>query len=211
MPSDPPAADWRTAAEPSERLQALIDRARQGGVELPDACCMATADPRGRPAARMVLMRGLDARGPVVYTNLDSNKARDLAANPRAELCFHWQVLVEQVRVSGPVELVTDAQADAYWASRPRERQLGAWASNQSQPIDSRAALDARYAETEARFSDLDQPIPRPERWSGWRIVADRWEFWQGRAGRMHDRQVYLTDPDPPTSEGRWIRSLLQP
>lgn len=200
-------------AVPSERLAALVERARVAGVELPDACCLATADPWGRPSARMVLMRGLDARGPVVYTNLSSNKSKDLQANPRAELCFHWQPLVEQVRVSGPVQPVTAAEADAYWATRPRERQLGAWASEQSSPIASRAALQAQWDATVARFgaADTDPPIPRPEGWSGWRIHADRWEFWEGRAGRMHHRDLYTLDPDPPTSTPRWIQSLLQP
>ncbi len=201
--------DRRSLGEPVDRLRALIEQARDAGVELPDACCLATADPWGRPSARMVLMRGLDARGPVVYTNLESNKGKDLAANPRAELCFHWRVLVEQVRVSGPTELVTEAEADAYWATRARDRQLGAWASHQSRPIDSREALDAQAAEVAARFGD--GPIPRPQGWSGWRILAERWEFWQGRSGRLHDRQLYLKDPDPPGVEGRWIRSLLQP
>ncbi len=157
----------------------------------------------------MVLMRGLDGRGPVVYTNLDSDKGRNLAANPRAELCFHWEALVEQVRVSGPVELVTTEEAEAYWASRPRDRQLGAWASDQSQPVASREALDAKLQNLEARFAG--RPIPRPERWSGWRILAERWEFWQGRAGRLHDRELYVADPDPPSVAGRWIHSLLQP
>ena len=212
-PSPPSDLDWRTADEPGGRLAALVERARDAGVELPDACCLATADPWGRPSARMVLMRGLDVRGPVIYTNLSSNKSKDLKGNPRAELCFHWQALVEQVRVSGPVERVSEAEADAYWSTRPRDRQLGAWASEQSSPIASRELLEAQWNATVQRFglSDDDPPIPRPEGWSGWRILADRWEFWEGRPGRLHHRELYVQDPDPPSAAGRWLHSLLQP
>lgn len=196
----------RPWAEPSDRLANLVGRARQAGVELPDACCLATADAQGRPSARMVLMRGLDGRGPVIYTNLDSDKGTHLAANPRAALCFHWQALVEQVRIEGPVELVSKGEADAYWASRPRDRQIGAWASDQSRPLASREALEERVRALEERFQD--GPIPRPEWWSGWRLVAQRWEFWEGRPGRIHHRDLYVPAPGPVPG---WAHSLLQP
>ena len=201
-----PVNKTRPWAEPADRLADLVDRARQAGVELPDAGCLATADAQGRPSARMVLMRGLDGRGPVVYTNLDSDKGTQLAANPRAALCFHWQALVEQVRIEGPVELVSDAEADAYWASRPRDRQIGAWASDQSQPLPSRQALEERVRAVAERFGD--GPIPRPERWSGWRLLAERWEFWEGRPGRVHHRDLYVPAAGPVPG---WAHSLLQP
>ena len=194
---------------PFARLRDLLDQAGAAGVELPEACCLATSDPQGRPSARMVLLRGLDERGLVFYTNLDSRKAQDLTSNAHASLCFHWQPLVRQVRVDGRVELVSEVEADAYWASRPRDRQLGAWASDQSKVVESREALDARWDAAVERFGE--EPIPRPERWSGYRVLPDRWEFWEGRRGRMHHRERYERALDPAAAEPRWGVALLQP
>lgn len=208
----PPMSDARTAPgnEPFDRLADLIAQARAGGVELPEACALATADPSGRPAARMVLCRGLDPRGLVFYTNLDSAKGLDLAANPRATLLFHFPLLVRQVGVDGPVVPVAANEADAYWAGRPRESQIGAWASAQSRPIASRAALDGQFAEADRRFAD--GPVPRPPRWSGLRVVPERFEFWEGRIGRLHHREQYTRDPAPGAAGAAgWVVGLLQP
>jgi pyridoxamine 5'-phosphate oxidase len=155
----------------------------------PSAMCLATTDAAGRPRARMVLLKSLDERGFVFYTNLESAKANDLKAHPRAGLCFHWKSLRRQVCVEGPVEPVTAGEADAYFASRHRASQVGAWASDQSRPLDSRATLVARAAEIEARYAGRD--VPRPPNWSGYRVMPDSIEFWSDGAFRLHDRIVF--------------------
>lgn len=171
------------------------------------ACVLATVDPAGQPAARYVLCRGFDADGFVVYTNQASRKARDLEANPRASVLFGWLELARQVRIEGPVSMVDDATADAYWASRPRGSQIGAWASAQSEPVADRAALDAQQEEAEARFgADPDgPPIPRPPHWGGYRVAIDRIEFWQGQPNRLHDRFEYRRSGDA------WTIARLSP
>lgn len=167
-----------------------------------NAMILATTSPEGRPSARAVLLKGVDERGFVFYTNLASAKARDLAANPTAALCFLWHPVARQVRVTGRAELVPDAEADAYFATRPRGSQLGAWASHQSAVLPDRATLEARVAEFAARFPD---EVPRPPHWGGYVVRPDEMEFWQGRPDRLHDRVRYhLVD-------GVWLRERLSP
>ncbi|MEC7570799.1 MAG: pyridoxamine 5'-phosphate oxidase [Pseudomonadota bacterium] len=155
----------------------------------PNAMTVATADAKGRPSARILLLKGHDADGFVFYTNLDSRKGGELRANPFVSLCFHWKSLARQVRVEGPVAPVDDAEADAYFASRARGSQIGAWASQQSHPIADRAALMQSVAEVEARFAD--RPVPRPPHWSGVRLTPLRMEFWHDGEFRLHDRFVF--------------------
>jgi pyridoxamine 5'-phosphate oxidase len=170
-----------------------------------NALQLATADAEGRPAVRTVLAKALDERGVVFYTNYESAKARDLAANPRAAAVFVWLAHQRQVRLSGPVAPVTREETEAYFATRPRESQLGAWASPQSEVVESRAALDAMAAAVAARFG-ADDPIPAPPNWGGYRLTPDAVEFWQGRTGRLHDRIRYRR-----TGEGAWVRERLAP
>ncbi|HZG07698.1 MAG TPA: pyridoxamine 5'-phosphate oxidase [Allosphingosinicella sp.] len=170
----------------------------------PTAMALATADARGQPSVRMVLLKGHDARGFVFYTNMDSRKGGDLGANPKAALLFHWKSLRRQVRIEGPVEPVSAAEADAYFATRGRDSQLGAWASDQSRPLDSRATFERRFEESKARFQGGE--VPRPPRWSGYRVVPERIEFWNDRAHRLHERRLFTRDEN-----GGWREGLLYP
>ena len=188
-------------------FSALFDEARQGSEIEPNAMTVATADADGRPSARTVLLKAFDARGFVFYTHLDSHKGRELQANPRAALLFLWRSLREagiQVRIEGAVEQVDDAEADAYFASRPRLSQIGAWASSQSRTLSSREEFDTRVVEAEARFDGQD--VPRPDGWSGLRVVPDRVEFWYGAKFRLHERWCYEKATD-----GSWSKRQLYP
>jgi len=158
----------------------------------PNAMCLATVDAAGRPSARMVLLKGLDPRGFAFYTNLESRKGEELLVNPNAALCFHWKSLRKQVRVEGPVEPVTPEEADAYFHSRARVSQIGAAASQQSRPLDSRATLEARVVEIDARLMGAE--VPRPPNWSGFRVVPRTIEFWKDGAYRLHDRILFTWD-----------------
>jgi pyridoxamine 5'-phosphate oxidase len=169
----------------------------------PDAMCLATVGSDGRPSARMVLLKGYDARGFVFFTNTGSDKGRQLAANPAAALCFYWRGVGLQIRVEGRVTPVTPEEADAYFASRARASRIGAWASEQSRPLDSRATLEARVVDLEKKYEGSE--VPRPPYWSGYRIAAERIEFWRDQRDRLHDRLLCVRDG------AGWTRSRLNP
>jgi pyridoxamine 5'-phosphate oxidase len=190
-------------AGPIGTFQAWLDEATRSEPADPTAAALATATPDGIPSVRMVLVRGCDERGFVFYTNLGSRKARELQANPRASLCFHWKSLERQVRVEGPVTRVEDAEADAYFAGRPRDSRIGAWASRQSEVMSGRFELEKRVAETLLRFP-LGS-VPRPSFWSGFRLRHERVEFWQQRPFRLHERLVWVRDGDA------WRTEMLFP
>ena len=178
-----------TDLDPFAHFESWMAEATKSEPNDPNAVCLATATPEGIPSARMVLLKGLDPRGFVFYTNLESRKGGELAANPHAALCFHWKTLHRSVRVEGAVEPVTGAEADAYYASRARGSRIGAWASRQSRPLEGRFALEKAVAEYTMKFGVSE--IPRPAFWSGFRVLPKRIEFWRDMPFRLHDRQVF--------------------
>ena len=175
----------------------------EAGSAAPEAAALATATPDGRPSVRMVLVKRVDERGFAFHTNLESRKGGELAANPRAALLFHWRELGRQVRIEGAVERVSEAEAEEYFRTRPRESRLAAWASPQSRPVADRAELDGLYRQAEARFAGGD--VPLPPHWGGFRVVPDVYEFWQHGENRLHDRVRYGRDGNG------WRRERLAP
>lgn len=192
------------AASPFEQFKAWMAEAYAAEVNDANAMILATVGADGQPAARTVLLKDHDERGFVFYTNKESRKGDDLRANPRVTLLFYWKSLHRQIRIEGVVQDVTDAEADAYYASRPRISRLGAWASTQSRPLAERRILEERLADVERRFPGDD--IPRPAYWSGYRVVPMRFEFWQDMPFRLHDRTVYM-----PEADGTWGQSKIFP
>jgi pyridoxamine 5'-phosphate oxidase len=176
-------------ADPLATVRAWIDEAAAAGVEEPTAAALATADASGAPSLRFVLLRGIDEQGARFYSNYESRKASELAANPRAALALYWQVLHRQVRLEGPVERLAPEESDAYFASRGRDSRIGAWASRQSRELASREQLDTQVAEVQARFAGAD--VPRPEFWGGYRLTPEVVELWTGRPNRLHDREQW--------------------
>ncbi len=189
---------------PFSLFEAWFAQARETEINDSNAMALATADADGRPSLRMVLLKGHGPDGFIFYTNFEGRKAGELLVNPHAALLLHWKSLRRQIRIEGPVERVDDATADAYFATRSRDSQLGAWASDQSRPLDSRDTFMARYEEVRARYEGQD--VPRPPHWSGFRVVPQRIEFWQDREHRLHERQVYTRN-----ANGDWDRGMLYP
>jgi pyridoxamine 5'-phosphate oxidase len=191
--------------DPVSMFRRWLDATIESGLHEPNAVVVSSVSPEGRPSSRLVLLKGLDHRGFVFYTNLTSRKGEEIAANPAVSLLFPWHDLQRQVRVEGTASLVSAEENEAYWAGRPRGSQLGAWASPQSQVVASRAALDERYGGVLAQFADVDD-VPLPPTWGGIRVEPEVVEFWQGRKGRMHDRLVYRRshhDPHAPWTVDR--------
>ncbi len=199
------SGDFTEAAEPFLLFKQWLDDASASEPNDPNAVALATVDADGLPDVRMVLLKGFDQHGFVFYTNFESAKGREILGSMKAALCFHWKSLRRQVRIRGPVEVVSDAEADAYYASRPRGSRIGAWASKQSRPLESRFALEKAVAEYTARYAIGD--IPRPKHWSGFRIKPQTIEFWHDRPFRLHDRVVFSHRP----GDGGWNKTRLYP
>lgn len=185
------------------RFEQIIDRARRTSLREPTAVTLATAEPDGRPSARIVLMRGFDSRGFVFFTNSLSRKGLQISENPRAALCFHWDELGEQVRVEGAVTEVGDDESDSYWSGRSRESQIGAWASLQSQTLDRRGTLEGRVRQFAGQFQGMQ--VPRLPHWHGYRVIPERIEFWKDGEARLHERVLYTLQ------DAAWNETLLYP
>lgn len=190
-------------ADALRRFEDILTEAMALGLKDPTAVALATATKEGRPAVRMVLMRGWDERGFKFFTNTTSRKGQELAENPRAALCFHWEGLQRQVRIEGRVEAVTTEESDAYWQSRPRESRIGAWASRQSETLEERQTLIDRVRRFDEKFPG--ENIPRPDFWAGYRVIPDRIEFWHGVTARLHERDVFEH------LDGQWTHRLVYP
>lgn len=198
------SGDFTIADEPFRLFAAWLDDAAKSEINDPTGVALATVDKDGMPNVRMVLLKGFDESGFVFYTNFESAKGKEILGNMKAAMCFHWKSLRRQVRVRGPVEIVSETEADAYFASRPRGSRIGAWASKQSRPLESRFALEKAVAEYTARYAV--GTIARPPYWSGFRIVPTMIEFWHDRPFRLHDRLVFSR-----TEGGAWEKERLYP
>ncbi len=198
------SGDFTERSEPFRLFAEWLEDATKSEPNDPNALALATVDPDGMPNVRMVLLKGFDERGFVFYTNFESAKGGEILSAEKAAMCFHWKSLRRQVRIRGPVEQVSDAEADEYYASRPRGSRIGAWASKQSRPLESRFALEKAVAEYTAKFAV--GAIPRPAHWSGFRIVPSQIEFWHDRPFRLHDRVVFTRD-----DQGDWQTKRLYP
>ncbi|ANN60271.1 pyridoxine/pyridoxamine 5'-phosphate oxidase [Mesorhizobium loti] len=197
-------SDFTEAAEPFRLFAAWLDDATKSEINDANGVALATVDAEGMPDVRMVLLKGFDEGGFVFYTNFESAKGQEILGSMKAAMCFHWKSLRRQVRIRGPVEIVSDAEADAYYATRPRGSRIGAWASKQSRPLESRFALEKAVAEYTARYAIGE--IPRPKHWSGFRIVPKTIEFWHDRPFRLHDRVVFTRN-----AQGDWDKTRLYP
>jgi pyridoxamine 5'-phosphate oxidase len=193
--------------DPFALFDAWYAEARATEINDSNAVALATVDAQGRPAVRMVLLKGHGPDGFVFYTNRQSRKADDIAANHNVALLFHWKSLRRQIRIEGAVTQVSDAESDAYFASRGRDSRLGAWTSDQSRPLDARETFEARFAEMEARFAGGD--VPRPQHWGGYRVAPTHIEFWQDRAHRLHERRLFTRTGAK--DDGGWNEGLLYP
>jgi pyridoxamine 5'-phosphate oxidase len=191
------------ATDPFDLFAHWFEEAKAMEPNDPNAMALATATAGGVPSVRVVLLKDADRRGFAFYTNTESRKGEELAANPRAALCFHWKSLRRQIRIGGTVQPVPPDEADTYFRSRPRDSRIGAWASDQSRPLDARSTLEARIAALDERYPGED--VPRPPHWSGYRLVPEEFEFWHDRPFRLHDRIVFSA------AAGGWTRSRLYP
>ncbi|MCI5059618.1 MAG: pyridoxamine 5'-phosphate oxidase [Alphaproteobacteria bacterium] len=197
--------DFTPPANPYELFQEWYELAQEKEINDPGAMCLATATPDGKPSARMILLKGLDERGLVFYTNASSRKGQEILKNPDAALCFHWKTLLKQVRIEGPLEEISDEEADSYYSTRHRGSRIGAWASKQSQPLGSYQELKNTVEQCEVSFKDKEN-IPRPDYWKGFRLKPEYFEFWIDGQYRLHQRYLYTPD-----KSGNWNIGMLYP
>jgi pyridoxamine 5'-phosphate oxidase len=196
-------SETSAGTDPMALFHTWYQEAAKAGLYLPESAALGTASPDGKPSVRMVLLKGYDERGFVFFTNYGSRKAKELDSNAEATLVFHWAVLQRQIRLEGPTERISTEESEAYFRSRPRGSQIGAWASAQSDPLPDRATLDQQYADREREFKGIE--VPLPPFWGGYRLAPRSMEFWQGRANRLHDRFRFVREGDG------WTRTRLSP